>query len=198
MSQFKSNAEKALAVLRDSGTGDYIGENVTQLEHSLQAAHFAQRAGATEVEVLAALFHDIGHICAPPDAAQMAGLGVVDHEGIGARFLLALGFSPQVAELVAAHVSVKRYLVARNPTYAARLSEASAGTLRHQGGPMSPEEADVFERDPAFRSKLRVRQWDEMAKVPALEVAPLESYRSQIEAHLLGAQAKGSAYQRTP
>lgn len=184
MSQFKINAEKALAILREAGTSDYIGENVTQLEHSLQAAHFAQRSGATEVEILAALFHDIGHLCAPSDAPQMSGLGVVDHENIGARFLLNLGFSPQVAELVAAHVSVKRYLVAKNPAYAARLSEASAGTLRHQGGPMSPEEADAFERDPAFRSKVRVRQWDEMAKVPAMEVASLESYRASLEQHL--------------
>jgi 2-amino-1-hydroxyethylphosphonate dioxygenase (glycine-forming) len=32
-------------LLEERGTGDYIGESISQLEHSLQAANFAAQAG---------------------------------------------------------------------------------------------------------------------------------------------------------
>ena len=184
MAVLENQVDLALRALIDSGTADYIGEPVSQIEHALQAAHFAAHAKAHEDEVLAALFHDVGHLIASPSAPQMDGLGVVDHEAIGARFLVSLGFSHRVASLVAGHVQAKRYLTARNAAYAARLSEASTGTLRHQGGPMSDAEADAFEQDPDFRSKLRVRQWDEMAKIQGLQVPDLESYRDMISRNL--------------
>jgi 2-amino-1-hydroxyethylphosphonate dioxygenase (glycine-forming) len=162
----------------------YIGEPVSQLEHALQCAALATAAKASTAEVLAALFHDIGHLVAPPGAAEMDGLGIVEHEHLGARWLASLGFEPDVCRLVASHVEAKRYLAFKKQGYYAALSEASKGTLRFQGGPMSEAEARSFEADPQFAAKIRLRMWDEAAKLPDHEVPGLDAYASLVREQL--------------
>ena len=184
--EIDARADAVLEVLAASATSDYIGEDVNQLEHALQAAHFAQEAGGSDEQVLAALTHDIGHLL-DPDAPSMAGLGVIEHERVGADYLRAQGFSESVALLVEGHVQAKRYLTFAKPAYAARLSEASRGTLAWQGGPMDAAEAEAFEADPLFKPILAMRTWDERAKVVGLEVLVLEGYRDRLVAHLEGA-----------
>ena len=176
--------EEILGLLGGPGGQIYYGEGVTQLAHALQCAKCAVDVKADEETILAALLHDIGHICDPTAEQMAADIGVVDHEGIGARFLLERGFSPKVAELVSAHVAAKRYLVATNATYAAQLSPASTATLQHQGGPMSPAEVAAFEADPLFIEKLRMRSWDEIGKEPGMVTPPLETYRTMMIRHL--------------
>jgi len=173
-----------LRLLADSARSDYIGEGVSQLEHALQAAALARAAGAADAEVIAALLHDVGHLCAPDDAPTMDGLGVVRHEDVGAEHLCAIGFGPDVTELVRGHVAAKRYLVRTDPAHAARLSPASRETLRHQGGPMTEAEARRFEASPLYRAMLRIRAWDERAKHPGLVVDGLEAYVPLLLAHL--------------
>ena len=63
-------SRELLAVLENARSAEYIGESVSQLEHALQAAWHAERSGAAEAVVLAALFHDIGHLV-DPTAEQM-------------------------------------------------------------------------------------------------------------------------------
>lgn len=116
-----------------AGDQDYIGEPISQLEHMQQAAWLARRAGASDALVLGAFFHDLGHLAAPEDAPRMDALGVLEHERIGAELLRACGLGGAVAELVELHVQAKRYLCFARPTYEARLSEASRGTLEFQG-----------------------------------------------------------------
>jgi predicted HD phosphohydrolase len=134
--------------------------------------------------VVAALLHDIGHLCAPKDADSMAGAGVVDHEFVGADFLQERGFSELVTEVIYGHVPAKRYLVSKSQEYAQRLSPASIKTLRFQGGPMSESEARGFETQPFFREKIQLRMWDDRAKCPGITVPPLESYYDLIVEHL--------------
>ena len=167
---------RVLTPLRTASQRGYIGEPVSQLEHALQAAFWARRAGARGAEVLAALLHDIGHLVASADAPQMAGLGVLEHEHIGAGFLREQGVAPAICELVRGHVAAKRYLARRKAGYYAALSEASRGTLAFQGGPMSEAEACAFETDPMGAAKLRLRTWDEAAKRPDLDVPGLDTY----------------------
>ena len=38
-------AQDLITLLEERGTGDYIGESISQLEHSLQCAHYAKQAG---------------------------------------------------------------------------------------------------------------------------------------------------------
>lgn len=157
------------------GTDDYIGEPVSQIEHMSQAAQLAMVEGYDDEVVLAAFFHDIGHICKPDaDAASMGGYGVISHERIGAEYLRTCGFSERVAKLVESHVQAKRYLTLRKPGYYAQLSEASRRTLEYQGGVMTEDEADAFEQDPLCQISLRMRQWDERAKVANVPVIDLQ------------------------
>ena len=161
---------------------EYIGEAVSQTEHALQAAHFAREAGATPPEIAAALLHDVGHLCAADEAPRMGDHGVAGHEHVGAEHLASLGFGEDVTALVRGHVDAKRYLVGARPDYAARLSDASRVTLSHQGGAMSAEACARFEARPDFEAVLRVRAWDEAAKVPNLEVAGFDAYLVMLEA----------------
>jgi 2-amino-1-hydroxyethylphosphonate dioxygenase (glycine-forming) len=162
--------------------GESYGEGVTQLEHALQSAQLARRAGAPDDEVLAALLHDLGHLV--DDAPPMDELGAEHHEDLGAALLSELGFAPAVTELVAAHVRAKRYLVFRDARYRARLSEASHRSLVRQGGPFTEEEARAFESAPHFAAALRLRSWDDRAKEPGLAVTGLASYRALVMDHV--------------
>jgi len=168
------------------GADDYIGEPVSQLEHMSQAAERAIAQGADDEVVVAAFFHDIGHLCVPRTAANnLHGLGTVSHEQIGANFLREKGFPERVAMLVENHVQAKRYLTAKNPDYFARLSDASKKTLEYQGGSMTDEEAARFERSPLFNDSLQLRLWDEEAKQEHRLVLPLDEIRQRARKVLL-------------
>ncbi|MNN33238.1 HD domain protein [compost metagenome] len=149
-----------------------------------QAAQLALAEGYDDEVVLAAFFHDIGHIC-ESDTGEMGGYGVVSHERVGADYLRRCGFSERMARLVEYHVQAKRYLTLRDPGYYARLSEASRRTLGYQGGVMTVEEAEAFERDPLCEVSLRMRQWDELAKEMAVPVIDLQVLKGKAE-RLLG------------
>ena len=168
------------------GDSDYIGEPVSQIEHMSQAAELAMAEGFDDEVVLAAFFHDIGHICAE-DAENMGGFGVVSHERLGADYLRRAGFSERLARLVEYHVQAKRYLTLREPGYFDRLSEASRRTLDYQGGVMTDAEADAFEQDPLCAVSLRMRQWDEQAKEMRVPLIDLTILKDKATALLSGA-----------
>lgn len=170
-----------------NGKSDYVGEPVSQEEHALQAAELAERSGLGPEAVIAALLHDCGHLLGLEEGAKyerMDDCGVMDHEGLGGRWLRELGFSEKVASLVARHVDAKRYLCCVQPGYHDKLSEASKTTLGFQGGPMTPEEAKHFEQDELFRIIIAMRHWDEAAKVEGKQVPGVDAYRPLLEAHL--------------
>jgi len=147
------------------GDEDYIGEPVSQLEHMSQAAALAEEEGYDDEVILAAFFHDIGHLCAEEgEAESMDGMGNVDHEKLGAEYLSEKGFSERIAALVQGHVLAKRYLTYKYPEYYNKLSDASKVTLEFQGGRMSSDEAEEFELNPDAELIIRLRYWDDMAK----------------------------------
>jgi 2-amino-1-hydroxyethylphosphonate dioxygenase (glycine-forming) len=157
------------------GAADYIGEPVSQLEHMSQSAQLAIDAGADDEVILAAFFHDIGHICVQEDPTRRMGtFGNKSHEEIGANFLKKKGFSDRLAQLVENHVKAKRYLTWKDPNYYQQLSEASKNTLEYQGGMMTEEEAHEFEQEPLFADSIRLRRWDEAAKETGKPVIDLE------------------------
>jgi phosphonate degradation associated HDIG domain protein len=173
-------ADEISIIFSEKGSSSYFGEPVSQLEHALQAAHFASREQAPDRLVLAALLHDIGHLV-EDTPENIADLGIdAMHEKIG-ELWLAERFGPEVFEPVYLHVSAKRYLCAADPDYLSRLSPASVQSLRLQGGPMSADEIAAFESNQYFREALRLRLWDDEAKVPGLATADLAHYRVLIE-----------------
>jgi phosphonate degradation associated HDIG domain protein len=174
-------ADEIVAIFQMSGSAAYFGESVSMLEHALQAAHFAAVSGAPPELVLAALLHDIGHLVeeVPDDIAEWTT--DAQHEKVGSLWLRHR-FQPEVSEPVRLHVPAKRYLLATDPAYLAKLSPASVLTLKLQGGPMTPDESALFESERFHKEAVRVRQWDDQGKVVGLQTPGLEHYRRLIDA----------------
>jgi len=170
-----------LTLFGERGSAAYIGEAVTQTEHALQSAWAAERNSAGPALIAAALLHDVGHLLhgLPEDCAQD---GIDDgHEELGARWVEQY-FGPAVSEPVRLHVSAKRFLCRTDPVYMQRLSDASILSLRLQGGPLSPGEAEEFLNNPHADAAVALRRWDEQAKVPGLKTPGLDHFRPYLEA----------------
>jgi gamma-butyrobetaine dioxygenase len=165
------------------GTASYLGEPVTQAAHMLLCAALAERDGAADALVAAALLHDVGHLAGAGGgsnrargAAEPAWETGNGHGQAGASWL-SQWFGPEVTEPVRLHVDAKRYLCACVPGYAAGLSAASTRTLVLQGGPMQQSELADFEENPYAAAACRVRRWDDAAKDPAATPPPFEHFR---------------------
>ena len=157
------------------GADSYLGEQVTMSEHMLQAALLAETAQAGDEIVAAALLHDIGHYTSEfPEDAQDRGIDN-RHNEAGAA-VLAPYFPRIVIDCVRHHVPAKRYLCATDPAYLSRLSSASVHTLKLQGGPMKADEVAAFRKSPNLEAALRVRIWDDEAKVPGRKTPDFAHY----------------------
>jgi phosphonate degradation associated HDIG domain protein len=182
------SVEEVFALYDMYGAEDYIGEPVSQIEHMSQAAQLAINGGHRDEIILAAFFHDIGHLTSHIHQTEsMNGYGIKSHEKIGGDFLRAKGFPEVIATLVENHVEAKRYLTFKYPTYYHGLSDASKQTLEFQGGVMTDGEAEEFEKNPLFQFSILIRQWDEQAKetnIPILDLEMLKrKARSVLEAN---------------
>lgn len=90
------------------------------------------------------------------------------------------------------HVAAKRYLCRIDADYRAQLSPASEQSLVLQGGPFSDDEARAFKACRHFREAVRLRLWDDRAKVPDWQVPGLDHYRATLESALReGARERG-------
>lgn len=172
--------QEVLRLFRERGGSQYGGEAVTQQEHALQAAFFAEREQADATLIAAALLHDVGHLLhsLPDDAPEQ---GVDDrHEALAAHWL-SQRFGPAVVEPVRLHVAAKRYLCATDPDYLRQLSPPSTLSLKLQGGPMSDDEACEFQSHPFYAASVRLRRWDDAAKVPELVTPALEHFATYLD-----------------
>ncbi len=177
--------DEVFALYERFGHEDYIGEPVSQLEHMSQAAALAKAEGYDDEVVLAAFLHDIGHLCADAtEAGSMNGMGNIDHEKLGADYLLALGFSEKLAALVQGHVIAKRYLTYKYPEYYDKLSPTSKVTLAFQGGVMTVEEAAAFEQNEQAELIIKLRYWDDQAKQTNTSIDNLNNLKSIALKHL--------------
>lgn len=176
-----TSVEQVLDLYARWGPENY-DEGLSQLDHALQTAALAERDGASDELVVAALLHDVGHLL---DLAAAEGSWVpstidLAHESVGARHLSSL-FGPAVTAPIALHVRAKRYRTAVDPEYAAQLSDGSTHSLDVQGGPMSPDEIAAFEANPSFPDAIALRAWDDGGKIDGLPVPGLVHYRPVLE-----------------
>ena len=174
--------DEIFAAFAERGHRSY-GEAVTEQEHMLQSATFAEQRGCKPTLIAAALLHDYGHLLHDL-GEEIADQGIdAVHEQIGADFL-AQYFAPEVTEPGRLHVAAKRYLCAVDPAYFATLSPASVQSLALQGGPMSADEVAAFEASPFFADAVQLRRFDDLGKVPGMVTPPLEHFRPYLEAGL--------------
>ena len=146
------------------GNKDYIGENVSQLQHAIQSGEVAKLNNSDTNMILAAFLHDIGHLIGFENEETMGGYGVKDHETIGADFLGKLGFSKEITDPIRYHVMAKRYLISKDKSYSNKLSDASKQTFFYQGGILSDEEITEFEKKEYFNRIIQLRKIDDNAK----------------------------------
>ena len=172
-------AERLRELFEGPGTADYLGEDVSQAQHMLQAAALAESDGAPTELVIAALLHDVGHFTGPLTGDDLMGGTDNRHSDVAAEWL-SRWFGPAVTEPIRLHVAAKRYLCAVEPAYLELLSEASRYTLEVQGGPMNPEEVAAFETEPYAEDAVRLRRWDDAAKDAGKDVPPIGLYQHRI------------------
>lgn len=170
------------------GSAWYGGESISQLEHALQAAMFAERESASDELVVAALLHDVGHLLHDlPE--NVANDGVDDEHEMVAATWLKHRFPTAVVAPVALHVTAKRYLCATDSDYLAQLSPASVLSLSLQGGPMDNGEVSKFQQHTYYREALQLRKWDDAAKVVDLETPTLEHFVGRVNRVALDRQS---------
>lgn len=166
-------------LLGSRATTWYGQESVSQLEHALQCAHLAERANEAPETVVAALLHDLGHML----SAERTPM--TDHDGLPAKddlhqfvalpFLRAL-FPDAVLEPIKLHVDAKRYLCAVDAAYWGDLSPASKHSLELQGGRYDDAQVRNFENLTFYAESVRLRRYDDLAKVPGQMTPPLAHY----------------------
>ena len=139
------------------GHEQYAGEPVTQLEHALQSATLAEREGADDDLVTAALLHDLGHLLHDHGATPtLRGIDDV-HQYAALPFLRGMFGDPRVLGAIGLHVDAKRWLCATRAGYQAALSADSQRSLALQGGVFDGPEADAFIALPGAADAVRVR-----------------------------------------
>ena len=162
-------------LFRDHGHIEYSGENVTQLEHALQAAQQAEAEKAGDELVTAALLHDLGHLLNLQGETPSAR-GIDDqHQYYAIPFLRGV-FPAAVVEAIRLHVDAKRALCALEADYYAALSDDSKRSLTLQGGVFSRSQVEAFMAKPFAANAVRVRRWDDRAKVPGHSTPPLSHH----------------------
>lgn len=157
------------------GAESYLGEPVTMAQHMLQGAVLAEREGAGDELIAAALLHDIGHYTSEFGPYSPDDTEDNHHDEAGAKVLEHF-FPPVITECVRLHVAAKRYLCATDATYYGKLSVASRHTLELQGGPMNEKEVAQFRRNPFHEEAVRVRLWDEGGKDPDMTTPSFRHY----------------------
>jgi phosphonate degradation associated HDIG domain protein len=172
-----ADVDELMALFTSKGQAQYGREAVSQLEHALQCAALAEAEGAAPMLVAAALLHDVGHLIAKPRADD----GDDKHEDIGWGYLKT-HFPTGVSEPVRLHVPAKRYLCATEAGYFGILSPASVRSLELQGGRFTPDEAQAYRDQPFALDAVRVRRWDDGAKVPGAPTKTIDDYAGLLRA----------------
>ena len=179
-------------IIEGKGHRRYGLSAINQTAHALQAARLAEQAGCDAALITACLLHDIGHMV--HDLGDDPAKDGIDdkHEALGAEWL-SQHFDFEVVEPVRLHVAAKRYLCAVDEDYFAQLSPASRLSLQLQGGPFTTAQVRKFEEHPCFAAAIKLRRWDEQAKVPQLQTPPLERYLDYARTVISGQDATHEA-----
>ena len=80
MSKFQNNIKY---LFEKYGNYNYIGEEISQLSHSIQTAMLAEKYTYDKEVIIAAFLHDIGHLIGlENNNSKMSNYGIDNHEKI--------------------------------------------------------------------------------------------------------------------
>jgi phosphonate degradation associated HDIG domain protein len=169
-----------VGLFETKGHAQYDGEPVTQLEHALQSAHLAEQAGAASALIAAALLHDLGHLLHDfGGTPTQQGLDDL-HQYRCLPFLRGL-FGEATLAPIRLHVDAKRFLCARESGYLEALSPDSKRSLQLQGGVFDETAARAFETLPHAMDAVRLRRWDDVAKLADARTPDLAHFVRHLE-----------------
>ncbi|WP_244532835.1 phosphonate degradation HD-domain oxygenase [Geitlerinema sp. PCC 9228] len=175
---------KIIHLLQTKGSQPYGNEAVSQLEHALQCATLAETNQAPPELLTAALLHDLGHLMHNL-GKDSSDRGIDDRHEYCCLGMLRSIFPPAVTEPIRLHVEAKRYLCATEPQYWQELSAASQKSLKLQGDTFSLEQVQQFQQQPYAKTAVKLRRWDERAKVPGRKTPHLEHFIPYLEQAML-------------
>ncbi len=169
-----------VALFQQKGHEQYEGEPVTQLQHALQTASFAEEAGADSELITACLLHDIGHLLHElgPTPTNKGKDDV--HQYRCLPFLRPL-FGAATLEAIKLHVDAKRYLCVGEIGYFHTLSADSRRSLVLQGGIFTIEQATQFAALPHATDAISLRRWDDRAKIADYRTPGLPHFVAYME-----------------
>ncbi|MEM1254725.1 MAG: phosphonate degradation HD-domain oxygenase [Cyanobacteria bacterium P01_H01_bin.21] len=172
--------DQILNLYRHRGQAQYGGEAVSQLEHALQCTTLAENNGESPELISACLLHDLGHLVHHL-GDDPAVRGIDDRHEYRAVPVLETLFPDTVTTPIRLHVAAKRYLCAIDTSYWASLSPASKRSLELQGGIFSKAMADAFIAQPNAENAVKLRRWDDLAKVECLTTPDLNHFQPILE-----------------
>ena len=161
----------------------YIGEKVTIAEHMIQSAMIAEKTKSKDTLICSCLLHDYGHFILDDPDELVREKKDGKHEDVGYEYLKKY-FKEEIVEPIKNHVLAKRYL-ARDQKYFKLLSPASITSLKLQGGLMSDDEAQTFEKNKYFKDSIKLRRFDEAAKNEGVKIKDIIEYKSLLKASLI-------------
>lgn len=166
--------DEIIGLYASLGARKYGDEPVSQLEHALQCASHAHAANAPAELIAAAFLHDLGHLVTQP---ALDGDEVDDLHQYVAIPYLRRRFPDTVTEPIRMHVDAKRLLCRTEKDYLANLAPASRVGVERRGGPFSDLEAEFFLARPHAWDAVRLRRWDDRAKIPGKETPSLRDLK---------------------
>ena len=179
------SVEEVIALFERRGAEMYGSEAVNQRDHALQCAALAAENGASATLIAACLLHDLGHLVA--ERPHEIGESADDvHQYLAIPFLRGT-FPETVLQPIRLHVDAKRYLCEADTGYLDRLSPASRHSLQLQGGVFNRAQSERFTSNPHALDAVRLRRWDDEAKVPGRPTPSLPEF-----AVILRAVARGT------
>ena len=188
-SEWKSVYNHIAQSYQTAAKTQYGEEAVTELEHSLQCAELADQAAADEELVLACLLHDVARFAVPQDdvsdTLQKAKVhNAAKGHGVKAAELMD-GFLPERSLFfIQHHAEAKQYLCQTHPGYKDKLSSASIKTLQVQSQDTDQQKLDELAAHPWWPDAVRLRVWDDAAKVKGKQTRSLNYWLDRLNQFL--------------
>jgi phosphonate degradation associated HDIG domain protein len=167
------SSDQILELYEQRGALRHGSEPVSQAAHALLCALLAGEGGASAELIVAAFLHDLGHLLSERPHAGAHSDDV--HQYLASPFLRG-SYPDAVLEPIRLHVDAKRYLCRIEPGYRERLSAASRESLELQGGPFNAAAADRFLARPFAWDAIRLRRWDDGAKIAGRATPALREF----------------------